>query len=250
MIFALQENGRASFERISKNYSNYPTGLHPPSPPMDLTLQCFSSALIFFFLQRYRRRKMSLQQLWRLVHHHQDEATVFLQIMHRRFSANLPKTFHNFFSTLHPKLRDSIMRFSKYWNFTGAAYTDDGKNRNYGDGLNYGDDTEQLWSELWYSTQLWWKMIKRELSSVLVTIMMIQVFFSWQQPKDKRVFVCGQKASAKAISYFQKLSFLFLTDIFLFIKVTLHFSQENLHKTVFLTRNTSAFGSCTFTPKP
>ena len=49
MIFAIQENGRASFERISKNYSNYPTGLHPPSPPMDLTLQCFSSALIFFF---------------------------------------------------------------------------------------------------------------------------------------------------------------------------------------------------------
>ena len=154
MIFALQENGRASFERISKNYSNYPTGLHPPSPPMDLTLQCFYSALIFFFLQRYRRRKMSLQQLWRLVHHHQDEATVFLQIMHRRFSANLPKTFHNFFSTLHPKLRDSIMRFSKYWNFTSTASTDDGKKWR---GLIFWQLFEMwVWKFMNYSWYLWW----------------------------------------------------------------------------------------------
>ena len=95
----------------------------------------------------------------------------FLKLCMAGFSANFHQTFHNFFSTLHAKLRDSIMRFPKYWNFTSTAYTDDG---------------QKFWRQWWW---WWWQLF-------LVILWQL----SWgcheflsQQSKDKRVLSANKK---------------------------------------------------------
>ena len=63
-------------------------------------------------------------------------------------------------------------------------------------------------------------------------------------------FCLWAKSERRGYFLFPEIIFLLLTDIFLFLKVTSHFSQQNLHKIIFLSRNTSAFGSCPKSPLP
>ena len=105
----------------------------------------------------------------------------FLKLCMAGFSANFHQTFHNFFSTLHAKLRDSIMRFPKYWNFTSTAYTDDG---------------QKFWRQSWW----WWQRISGDFMTIKLGLSRVLVTTIQRQ----KSFISQQEVSAKAVSYFEK----------------------------------------------